>query len=571
MTAKQLHFRIRLIAGLFVLVVIGIGIKLYQVQIVNGEEYGERASGQYVRVPTTLFDRGEIFFSNRGGQTIPAATIKTGYTVAINPTIIDEPAQLYEEIKPIFGEIITREEFIEQASKEEDTYEEIAKRVPADVVQQLDAAEIDNVMTFKEQWRYYPGGELAAHTIGFMSFDGSDERRGTYGLEKHYDDTLARKKDNLFNNFFAEAFLQAKSNISNEGEGDLVTTLDSTIQSNLEDELKDLQSNWNSSAVGGIIMHPKTGEIYAMAATPSFDLNNFQSVESVEVFSNPMISNVYEMGSIFKPLTVAYGLDKNAILPTTTYNDTGVVNVNGARILNYDGRARGVVSMQEVLNQSLNTGVAFIVDRLGNRVFENYLDKSGIRSQTGIDLPNEASPLVDNLDSPRDIEYVTASFGQGIAITPVSMIRALSTLGNGGTLPEPHIVKEVKYGIGGSKQKEKEEVRVISEQTSTTISRMLVSVVDDALRGGNESLENFSIAAKTGTAQMAGSGGSYSEDDFLHTFFGYFPAYEPEFIILLLNEKPQGARYASETLTDPFMNLTKFLINYANIAPDRNI
>jgi cell division protein FtsI/penicillin-binding protein 2 len=221
--------------------------------------------------------------------------------------------------------------------------------------------------------------------------------------------------------------------------------------------------------------------------------------------------------------------------------------------------------MQQVLNQSLNTGVAFIVDTMGKKQFSNYFKALKLGSETGIDLPNEAYGIVGNLDSPREVEYATASFGQGIATTPIA-----ATLGNGGTLVTPHVAEKIIYQDGSEKDiRYPEGDRVFSEETSTTISRMLTTVVDDALRGGTLALPHHTIAAKTGTAQIAAPQGGYYDDRYLHSFFGYFPSYDPQFIVLLYTVEPKGVQYASETLTDPFMEIATFLINYYNVPPDR--
>jgi cell division protein FtsI/penicillin-binding protein 2 len=229
-----------------------------------------------------------------------------------------------------------------------------------------------------------------------------------------------------------------------------------------------------------------------------------------------------------------------------------------------------------VLNKSLNTGAAFMASRIGSKKFNTYMLKFGLDEITGIDLPNEGNSLVSNLKTNRELETAQASFGQGIALTPIVTVRALSALANGGTLITPHLTKEIKYKLGPTKTisypKEENRERVISAETSAEISRILTEVVDRSLRDGQVRLENYSVAAKTGTAQIAKpETGGYYDDRYLHSFFGYFPAYEPEFLVFLYTYYPKGVRYASETLTDSFMDITKFLINYYNIAPDREV
>lgn len=191
--------------------------------------------------------------------------------------------------------------------------------------------------------------------------------------------------------------------------------------------------------------------------------------------------------------------------------------------------------------------------------------------ETGIDLPSEVPGNINNiLNSPRDVEYATASFGQGVAQTPVEMVKALGALANEGKVVTPHLVRAVKLESGIEKKLSwGGEERVFSKEATLATTRMLVNVVDDKLDGGKVKIPEMSVAAKTGTAQVAGPGGKYYENLYLHSFFGYFPAYEPRFIILLYTREPQGVQYASETLTHPFMELTQFLINYYELPPDR--
>jgi len=226
--------------------------------------------------------------------------------------------------------------------------------------------------------------------------------------------------------------------------------------------------------------------------------------------------------------------------------------------------------MQEVLSQSLNTGVAFVTQKIGNAVASKYFRSFGIDKKTGIDLPFEAASLVSNLNSTRDIEHATASYGQGIAMTPINTIRALSALANGGKLIWPHVVSKIEYSSGFSKTIElPEPAQVIKRETATEVTRMLVRVVDEALLDGAAKMDRYSVAAKTGTAQISDTVRGYYDDRYLHSFFGYFPAYNPKFIVFLFTYHPKEVKYASETLTQSFMDITKYLINYYDIPPDR--
>ena len=466
---------------------------------------------------------------------------------------------------------IDHDMFVVKASKTKDPYEEIAKHVDIDTGQTINNLKITGLQVYKDRWRFYPGGNIASHVIGILGFKG-DEYAGRYGLERQFERQLVREEGGEVN-FFAQIFSGIKDATLGfrESEADIVTTIEPTVQSYLEGVLASTAEKWSGKLAGGIIMNPQTGEIYAMEVYPTFDLNNTQPEKDVSIFSNPLVENVYEMGSIIKPLTISAGIDVGVITATSTYYDKGFVIINNKKISNFDSKERGVVDMQDVLSQSLNVGAAHVQSLLGNKTFTNYMYAFGLNEKTGIDLPNEGRNLLDNLKSPRDIEHATASFGQGIALTPVATIRALSAVANGGTLVFPHTVKSINYKIGVSKDTPVlTGPRVIKKETSDELSRMLVHSVDKVLMEGTLRIPNYSIAAKTGTAQIAKDDGSgYEEKKILHSFIGYFPAYNPKFIILFYMVDPKGARFGSETLTMPFMNLVNFLINYYEIPPDR--
>ncbi len=551
---------------LFALVLIG---KLYNVQIVRGEEYSQKADRQYSKPESRIFSRGGIFFENRGAEPFKAATLNACFIVALQPNKISDPEAAWREINAVIP--IEREVFLERAGKKDDPYEEIAKKITPEKADAVIALKLSGVQVFEDRCRLYPGENLASHAVGLLGFKG-DELGGRYGLERYYEDTLARKNAEGYTNFFAEIFTNIKKTIfeGEELQGDVYTSLELQTQFFLEKKLAEINKKWSSEMSGGIVMDPKTGEIVAMAVNPTFNPNSFQG-ENVSVFSNPLVESVYEMGSIIKPLTIAAGIDAGVITAKTTYKDEGFLVLNTARIANYDGVGRGVVDMQTVLSKSLNTGVAFVVSKLGNSRFADYFKALELGEETGIDLPNETRGLIQNLDSTRDIEYATASYGQGIAMTPIETVRALSTLANGGVLPHPHLGKEIQYDIGTSKEISfPPGDQVFKAETTEEVTRMLVSVVDNALLEGKIKNPRYSVAAKTGTAQIAKPESSgYYEDRFLHSFFGYFPAYDPQFIIFLYTVYPKNVSYASETLTQSFSDITQFLINYYEIPPDR--
>lgn len=569
---KNAIFRIRIITGVVLSIALILMARLYHIQIMQHETYTSLAEKQYVHTVRDLYTRGSIYFTTKDDERVSAATVKAGYLLAIDPTRISDPAATYEELNPIVS--LDRDQFISKAENKKRTYQEILPQISSAEADAIEALGINGVAMYRTQWRYYPGEELAARSVGFVGYSGADTNlSGKYGLERYYDEILQRSEDRLSVNFFAEIFGNLGSVIFDTEEartGSVVTSIEPTVARMLDRQLLATQETWNSELTGGIIINPQTGEIYALNAVPNFNLND-RSDATIDNFRNPLVEDVYELGSIIKALTVAAGLDNGAITPNTTYYDSGTLELDTFTIGNYDGKGRGTVDMQEVLSQSLNTGVAFIVDTMGKTAFREYFKALKLGSETGIDLPNETYGLVANLDSPRDVEYATASFGQGIALTPIAAVRALSALGNGGELVTPHLATAIEYQDGTVKEiTYPAGDQVFSAETSEQISRMLTTVVDEALANGDEALPDYSVAAKTGTAQIADrENGGYYEDKFLHSFFGYFPAYDPQFLVFLYTVEPKQVRYASETLTDPFMELTRFLINYYNLPPDR--
>ncbi len=567
--AARLERRIGIIAGLLVLGVLILTARLFFIQIVKGGYYADRADRQYQRPVTNAPDRGSIYFLTKDGARVTAATMRQGFVVAINPRLIKDPAETYRRLAEILP--LERETFLAQASDRDDSYVEIADRVETRVADLIAAAKIEGVGAYQKRWRVYPAGTLAAHVLGFIAYDG-DTRTGRYGLEKQYNEILERDPTQTFINFLGRAFAEIRGTASGrltQTEADLVLTIEPEVQLNLEKELALVRERYAAAEVGGIVLEPTTGAVVAMAAAPNFDPGGRQS--DISILTNPLVSKVYEMGSIVKPLTVAAALDAGTITADTTYVDTGRLLIDGRPIMNHDGKSHGAVSMQQVLNQSLNTGAVFAMQSLGKSKFRDYFYGYGLSEKTGIDLPSEGTGLLKNLNSPREVEYATASFGQGIAVTPIAMARALAVLANGGKLVTPYVVARFdRYNSRLSSEVTPASGRsVLKPETSAEISRMLVRVVDESLAGGKAKLEHYQVAAKTGTAQMANPAGGYYADRYLHSFFGYFPASAPRFLTFLYVVYPQGVQYASETLTQPFMNLTNFLINYYQVPPDR--
>ncbi|MDB5265999.1 MAG: hypothetical protein JWM39_712 [Parcubacteria group bacterium] len=570
---RAFRWRLRIVSGAIVLLALLLVVRLYFVQIVHAQEYSLRAERQYVSSSQQLYDRGSILFTRKDGAYLSAATVADGFLIAIDPEMLKDKDAAYQAIVAVEPSI-NHDAFYASASKTTDPYEVITHHVSDEAGRALDVKNIPGIIVERERWRVYPAGAEGAQTIGFTGYNNDGVTiSGRYGLERYYDSVLQEPGNGVFGNFFAELFANLDNVVvdaSATREGDVITSIEPIVQEKLDQDLKAVNTQYSSQLTGGIIMDPSTGQIIAMDTYPSFDANNFKDA-NVDVFDNPLVSSRYEFGSIFKILTMTTGLDTGAIQPDSTYNDTGCIEVNKSRICNYDLAARGVIPMQQILSQSLNVGASYIATKVGHDNFRKYFTNLDLGQKTGIDLPSEISGNIANLNSPRDVEYDTASFGQGIATTPVETIRALSAVANHGAIVTPHIATAIRLQSGVVKTLTYPgPIQVFKPQSTDEVTKMLTYVVDNNLANGKDKIPEMSVAAKTGTAQIAGPDGKYIPGAvYFHSFFGYFPATEPKFTILLYTVKPQGVEYASGTLTATFIDMTHFLINYYDVPPDR--
>ncbi|MCB9809188.1 penicillin-binding protein 2 [Candidatus Nomurabacteria bacterium] len=566
------HKRLYVVYGFVVVVALIIIYRLVHIQLIQHDTWARMAENQYVGVLPGVTDRGSIFFTTRDGQRVTAATIQRGYKVFINPSVISNIDEVITQIQSILPDLeLDSERIRERAARTNDTYEEIIWRISKEEAEAIRDLKIDGVGLASDQWRQYPSHQLASHIVGFVGYN-ENILEGRYGLEKFYQSTLVRSPNKQVVNFFAQVYSDEASirdTTPSHEEGDIVTSIEPQVQTFLDAEVIDIHEKWSSEQTGALILRPSTGEIVALSTSERFDLNDLSGISNDQL-ANPFVERVYEMGSIIKPLIMSMALQEQVISPSTPFYDSGSVKVGKYTISNFDKRGRGQITMTEVLQQSLNTGMVWISQHLSRSVMKDYLYKLGLNEKTGIDLPYEIKSLTSNLESGREVEYANVSFGQGIALTPMATVRALSALANHGTPTHPHIVTAIDKKQGGVVAVVPPvDEQVFTQETVEQVTRMLVGLVDNSFKNKYPALEGYSIAAKTGTAQVANPQGGYYGDRNLHSFFGYFPAYDPEYLIFFYTIYPKHVRYSSETLSGPFMETTQFLVEYYNIPPDR--
>lgn len=429
-------------------------------------------------------------------------------------------------------------------------YKVLARKLSTEQIDQIKALGVKGVGIQYESDRYYPADQLAASVLGYFGHS-SQGRSGQYGIEAYYNKELTGNKE--------------KGSVARPA--DLVLTIDKDIQIYVEDKLQELIKKWNAAQGTIIVQEPMTGKILAMADVPSFNPNNYQDSKP-EYFLNRGLQQEFEPGSSFKPITMAMGLDLNKINPDTTFTDQGSVSIAGFTIKNFNESSFGVQTMTEVLEKSINTGAIHVENLVGDENFLNYSINFGFGQKTGIDLPGEISANITNLYSRQRIHYFTASFGQGLTVTPIQIINAYSVIANGGKLMKPYVVEKMITEGGSTVEINPELVSIpISEKTASRLTSMLVSAVSKGFDKAR--IDGYDVAGKTGTAQIADGKGGYLKDEFIHSFVGFAPAYNPKFVILIKLDRPQGIRFAADSLSPTFRDITSFLLNYYNLPPNR--
>lgn len=547
--------------------------RLFYLQVILGDKYKADAESLFVSQRPTESLRGSIFYKKKDGVHVTAATTVSGFRVTIQPALFDFN-RFDEHIASLAGIAGVEQSVIDQKLRgKKSGHIEVLRYLSGEQAAAIRALDIKGISLGPDFWRMYPGKQLASKVIGFLGYK-DKTIVGQYGVERSYDHILSLSGSESYINIFAQIFANIQSTIitNNSIHGDLVTTIEPVVQLEMESILRDIQEVRQSDAVGAILMDPYTGEIIAMAHMPDFDLNQFSKEKDQSIYQNPMVQSVFELGSVVKPLVIAAGIDSGAITPETSYTDKGSVEVRDRVFSNFDKKARGLATMQDVLTQSLNTGMVFAEQKMGKDVFRTYmLDRFMLGEKTGIDLPGEIGGLVRNLKSTNEVDFAAASFGQGVAVSPIALVRGFAALANGGDLVTPHVGYSYIY-TDGTQEKMSFPIQegILTEETTKTMTKMMVNIVDDGFGKGIHSKERYSIAAKTGTAQIARPDGKgYYDDRNLHSLVGYFPAYEPRFVLYMFNMNPKSGEFASVTLGDPFFDMVDFLIGYYELLPDR--
>ncbi|MFA5420696.1 MAG: penicillin-binding protein 2 [Patescibacteria group bacterium] len=428
-----------------------------------------------------------------------------------------------------------------------------------------------------ESLRSYPEKTLLAHLSGFCNYDNI----GNYGLEEFFNSQLSGEDGYLLGDkgtYKGEKIIIEKKEYKAPVNGkNLVLTIDYAVQVHVCNKLKEASEKYLFDSGSISVMDPKTGKIIALCNWPLFDPNNYQEAETAAVFDNQFLSHQYESGSVFKTITMAASINEGGITPHTTFEDKGQIMISGwdKPIRNSDYAtygAHGVVSMNYALENSLNTGAIFAANKIGKETFSEYLQKFGFGERVGIELSGEAPGNISNLTvkNVKDIDFATASFGQGIAITPLQLLSSYAAIANNGLMMKPYIVDEFlddDYNLV-EKTNPRSIRQVISEETSKSVSAMLFNVIEDG-HASSAGVQGYYIGGKTGTAQIPSPKGGYYTDRYIHNFIGYGPINDPKFVMLVKFDNPKTVKYAASSAAPVFGEIAEFLLKYYNVPIER--
>lgn len=566
--------RIRLFAIVYFSVFLLVVFRLFYWQIIKGNELSSQARGQYQNGFTLSARRGNIFAEDGSWLT----SSKEIYLLYASIRELKEPPQVIAaKIAPLLintdanGEEIMAERLRLESllSKKNSNWIPLKQKLSETAKTEVENLKINGLGFEKAEGRAYPEASMAAHLLGFVGKDTDGTDLGYFGLEGYYDSTLTGKSGFISRETDARGIpimLGETQEISAIKGIDLLTSISKPLQLNIEAELKKGIEKYKSKSGTVIVMDPHTGHIVAMASYPAYEPEYYNKY-SDELFGNPAIALGFEPGSVFKVVVMASGLDAGVIRPDTICdNCSGPVQIDKYTIGTWNDQYYPNTNMTDVIVHSDNVGMVYVARKLGADRLYDYLHKFGIGETTGIDLQGEMVPKLRERGKWNAVDLATASFGQGVAVTPLQMIRAVSVIANGGLLVTPSVVTELRGEGWNEKMKIMEMPRIISEKASREITAMMV----EAAESGESKwtyLKGFRVAGKTGTAQIP-IAGHYDAERTIASFVGFAPFSDPKFVMLVILREPETSQWASETAAPLWYSIAKDLFAYYNIQPD---
>ena len=565
MTATISHTRLRILFALFAVASLLLSARLAYWQTVGRPELLGRATDQVRSDLAIAAQRGVI--RDRNGAVL-ATTVELRSLYAIPGQMKDAAgndtkAPTAAALAPLLGE---RPEILRAAFESGAEWLFVRRRLPEEIASRIADLHLRGLGFEMEPKRLYPNGSVGAQLLGFVNDDGL----GQYGIEGRYDAALAGVAGRLAvarDPANRELALGLRTTVPPRNGNDLILTVDLAVQTAAERELAAAVEREKAAGGSVVVIDPRDGAIRAMASVPSYDPARVASANT-EALRNRAISWTYEPGSTMKAITVAAAIDKGVVTPTTSYNDVGYAVIGGRRLANAQNKVYGPTTVTQVLERSQNAGAVFVASKLGAPDIYAYLRAFGFGERTGVDLASETTGIVRPLAEWYPVDLGTVSFGQGLSVTPLQLATAYAAIANGGTLYRPYVVASRRDADGEHRTASEPLRRVISEETAQTMRTMLISTVDVGIANA-ASLRGYSVAGKTGTAQIPSDDGRYVDDAYISSFAGFVPAVDPQLVVVVVLERPESKLLGTVPAMNAFKAIATDALRYARVQPDR--
>ena len=565
MTATISHTRLRVLFAFFAVASLLLSARLAYWQTIGRADLLSRATDQVHSDLVVAAQRGVI--RDRNGA-ILATTVELRSLYAIPGLMTDRAGKdlrpaVAAALAPILGE---KAEVLRAAFDSGAEWLFVRRRLPEQTAARIAALHLAGLGFEMEPKRLYPNGAVGAQVLGFVNDDGV----GQYGVEGRYASELSGTPGRLVvarDPANRELALGLRTAVPAKNGDDLSLTIDLAVQNAVERELAAVVEREKASGGTIVVLDPKDGAVLAIASSPTYDPARVGSADA-EALRNRAISWTYEPGSTMKAITVAAALDKGVITPSTSYQDVGYAVIGGRKLCNAQCKVYGPTTVTQILARSQNAGAVFVADKLGAADLDAYLKAFGFGQPTGVDLSAETGGIVRPLPEWYPVDLGTISFGQGLSVTPLQLASAYAAIANGGTLYRPYVVANRRDADGEHRTAPVVVRRVISEETSATLVTMLTTTVDNGIANA-ASLKGYSVAGKTGTAQIPSDDGSYIDDAYISSFAGFVPAIDPRMVVVVVLEKPQSKLLGTVPAMNTFKAIATDALRYARVQPDR--
>lgn len=534
-------------------------IKLFYIQVLAAEQY---SSNGYLQTQKITPSRGSVYDRNNN----LLASNQITYLLYSEPKKINDRKETINKIDEILK---IGEATLESRMRSDKVWTAIVSGVSKEKKDQLTKLKNPGLGFEEEERRFYPEGSSSAHLLGFVGKDKNNNNVGYSGLEGYYDKDLAglpgivKTERDIFGN---PIFIGIQNRLQGANGRDLILTIDKTVQKMAKNRLVEGMEKYGAKEGCITVANPNTMEIIALTCLPDFDPQEYAK-SSEEFFKNPAISTLYEPGSVFKPLVVAAALNEKKIKLDDIYNETGPVQVGGGEIQTWNRKYEGEINIVRILEKSSNVGMVYVGEKLGDENLFKYLQKYGIGESTDIDLQGEVSGFLKEFKDWYSLDFATATFGQGVVVTHIQMIRAFSSVINGGYILKPFIVSEIKSQNKTKIKPNPQKIRkILDDKTSILMRKALEKTVENAEAKWARP-KGYRIGGKTGTAQIPIKG-RYDPSKTIASFIGFAPVDSPKFVVLVTLKEPSSSPWGSETAAPMFFEVAKDLIVYYNILPD---